>query len=452
MRGMLAEAPADLAVLDAAPAPAPRSAPAAPPVRWRLATRIAFRLSFLYFSLYVLTTQMLNGIVNLPLPDLGATGYMKPVVVYTATSVFRVSRPYLTTATGSGDRTVDWIQAFVLLAAAAAGTVLWSVLDRRRASYAGMHKWFHLSLRFAVGATMVSYGMVKAMPLQMPYPSLQRLVEPFGNFSPMGVLWYSIGASPAYERFAGFMELAGGVLLFIPQLSLVGALITMADSVQIFTLNMTYDVPVKLFSFHLLLMSLALVAPEARRLIRVLVLNRTAEPSTQPPLFRGTRARRIAVGLQLAFGAYIVGMNVYEANQSWSRFGAGAPKSPLYGIWNVEEMKVDGVVRSALVGDHGRWRRLIFQNPASMSFQRMDDTFVGYGVKIDDGVKQLTVDSAPDVPFAAFAIERPGPDRLILDGNMDGHQVRFDMRLQPREKFLLVSRGFNWIQERPFNR
>ena len=48
--------------------------------------------------------------------------------------------------------------------------------------------------------------------------------------------------------------------------------------------------------------------------------------------------------------------------------------------------------------------------------------------------------------------ERPGPDRLILDGQMDGHKVRFDMRLIDRQKFLLVSRGFNWIQERPFNR
>ena len=42
---------------------------------------------------------------------------------------------------------------------------------------------------------MVSYGMVKAIPLQMPSPSLTRLLEPYGNFSPMGVLWASVGAS-----------------------------------------------------------------------------------------------------------------------------------------------------------------------------------------------------------------------------------------------------------------
>lgn len=41
--------------------------------------------------------------------------------------------------------------------------------------------------------------MVKAIPLQMPAPNLTRLLEPFGHFSPMGVLWHSIGASRGYE-------------------------------------------------------------------------------------------------------------------------------------------------------------------------------------------------------------------------------------------------------------
>ena len=451
MPRMLAQAPADLAVVDVLPIPLAPPAPAAAPARWRLATRIAFRFCFLYFGLYVVTTQMLQGLLNLPVPIPGSE-YLDRLVVWVTINVFKIASP-LTTVTGSGDRTIDWVQTFCLLVVGVAGTAAWSAVDRRRPNHATLHKWFHLFMRFAVGATMVSYGMAKAVPLQMPYPSLQRLVEPYGHFSPMGVLWYSIGASPAYERFAGFMELAGGVLLFIPQLSIVGALVTMADTVQIFTLNMTYDVPVKLFSFHLLLMSLLLLAPEAPRLMRVLVLNKTAGPSSQPPLFSGRRARRIALGLQLAFGAYIVGMNLYEANQSWWRFGPGAPKSPLYGIWNVQEMRVDGVVRAGLVGDHGRWKRLIFQNPAAMSFQRMDDSFQGYPAKIDDAVKQLTLTLSGDKnDTATFAIDRPATDRLILDGTMGGHEVRFDMRLQDREKFLLVSRGFNWVQERPFNR
>jgi len=41
---------------------------------------------------------------------------------------------------------------------------------------------------------------------------------------------------------------------------------------------------------------------------------------------------------------------------------------------------------------------------------------------------------------------------LVLDGDMDRHKVHMQLKLLDRNKFLLVSRGFHWIQEIPFNR
>jgi len=39
-----------------------------------------------------------------------------------------------------------------------------------------------------------------------------------------------------------------------------------------------------------------------------------------------------------------------------------------------------------------------------------------------------------------------------LNGEIDGRTLEMRLELFPREKFLLVSRGFNWVQEYPFNR
>src|SRR6185503_4315847 len=119
-------------------------------------------------------------------------------------------------------------------------------------------------------------------------------------------LWASIGASKSYEMFAGFMELTCGILLFVPPLATLAAILTFCTAVQIFMLNMTYDVPVKLFSFHLILMALVLIAPEASRIARVLVLNRAAGPSEQPPLFRRRWPALAALAIQLGYGGYIV--------------------------------------------------------------------------------------------------------------------------------------------------
>src|SRR5882672_10579449 len=159
--------------------------------RWRLATRIAFRFCFVYFGLYVVCTQMLGGLLVLPVGSVPQFGRIPPMLNLTswvATHVFGVTQALVITGSGSGDKTFDWVQAFCLLVIAFVATTLWSLIDRRRDQHITLHKWFRLFLRLALGSTMVGYGMAKAIPMQMPAPSLARLLEPFGNFSPMGVL------------------------------------------------------------------------------------------------------------------------------------------------------------------------------------------------------------------------------------------------------------------------
>lgn len=444
-------------------------APEAPSqvVRWPVTTRIAFRFVFLYFTLYVLTTQMIGGLWIIPKiepPNTGAEGWMLRPIQWTAAHVLHVTSQYVTVNTGSGDKVIDWIHAFLLLLFASAGTAIWSGLDRRRPSYVSMHKWFHVFLRFAAGTTMVQYGIVKAIPLQMPAPPLTRLLERYGDFSPMGALWYSIGASFPYERFAGAMEMTAAILLFVPRLSMLGAMVLIADSVQIFALNMTYDVPVKLFSFHLIVMGVVLLAPDMRRLVDVVILNRATGPSPMPPLAKRVWVRRTLLGLQLAFGAYVLGAAFVDSRHAYDTFGFGAPKPPLYGIWTIERMAIDGVERAPLVTDWDRWRRVIIQNKTAMSFQRMNDTFGSFGATVDPAAKTITLTSAPNAPNASNApksstakgtltYEQPSPDVLILTGtDPAGRKLRLETRLFDRNSFLLVSRGFNLIQDRPFNR
>ncbi len=169
--------------------------------QWRPATRVAFRFCFVYFGLYCLLTQISAALVPLPnvdIPDPSMFWPMRPIVIWTASHVLGITRPLIYADTGSGDRTYDWVLLFCELVFAILVTVVWSVLDRRRKNYLALYKWFRLFIRICLAGQMLAYGFAKAVPLQMPFPFLNRLVEPFGNFSPMGVLWASIGASPAY--------------------------------------------------------------------------------------------------------------------------------------------------------------------------------------------------------------------------------------------------------------
>jgi uncharacterized membrane protein YphA (DoxX/SURF4 family) len=429
--------------------------PAPPTQPWGIATRVAFRFCFVYFGLYCLLTQVITGLVPLPnidIPDPSTLWPTRQIVTWTAVHIFRVTKP-LVYFSGSGDKTFDWVLLVCMLVVAILATAVWSILDRQRENYVTLYKWFRLCIRLGLAGQMFGYGWSKAVPSQMPYPYLFKLVEPYGNFSPMGVLWSSIGSAPAYEIFAGCAEMLGGILLIVPRTTTLGALVCLADMIQVFTLNMTYDVPVKLLSFHLILMSLFLLAPDLRRLVNLFFLDRAAGPSTEPPLFAKPRANRIALAAQVLFGIWLVGMNAYGSWTDWYRYGGGSPKPALYGIWDVNELTVDGQVRSPLLTDYGRWRRAIFEFPKGMAFQRMDDSLAGYGSAINVSDKTLTLTKHGDKNWkASFVFQQPAADQLILDGTMDNHKVHMQLQLFDRKKFLLVSRGFHWVQEIPFNR
>lgn len=434
------------------------------PASWPFATRVAFRFCCVYFVLYVITTQMLPGMVLAPgLPDLGDSPPVRGLVVLIGKYLLRLADVPIHSS-GSGDMLFNWVHAFSLLFIATIATVLWSIRSGNTTNHARLYKWFRLFIRFAVAATMLSYGFAKVIPLQMPTLALSRLVEPFGDFSPMGVLWYSVGAAPAYEVFIGTAEVFAGLLLILPRTTMFGAMVCLMDAIGIFALNMTYDVPVKLFSFHLILFSLVLLAPNLQRLFDLFIRQRAITPVPEPLVSTiPSRQRRVVIG-QFVFGALIMAINLFASIKANYLYGAAAPRSPLFGIWAVEESVLDGVVQPPLLTDTKRWKHVVLQSPERADFQLMNDQFIRSTVAVDTVARTFTVitPNKRGVNVAgvgdttsvnsAMRYERPLPDQLVLDGELHGKKVHMTLKLRPLESFLQKSRGFNWVQEYPFNR
>jgi hypothetical protein len=427
---------------------------AEPKAHWSLATRIAFRLCVVYFGLYALTTQMLAGMLSVPgfrLPTLETTLPVRTLFVWIGTNVLGIASPMPHAITGSGDKLFNWVAAFSLLLIAAIATVIWSVVARNRESHPGVERWFRLFIRVALGTTFLTYGFAKIVPLQMPTLALQRLVQPFGDFSPMGVLWYSIGAAPAYEIITGAVEVLAGALLLFPRTAVTGAMVSLMAATQIFILNMTYDVPVKLFAFHLILISLFLLARNLPRLFDLFLRFRSSAIQAEPTLGGTSRARRIAVVAQGVFALYALGLGANNAAEGYKSYGGGAPRSPLFGIWDVQRTVIDGAERPLTLGDSTHIRRVLMQRPTGISLQRMNDTFRGYAAAIDTTAKTITI-TMPDTTKSVFTYERPTNERLILDGTWNGQGMRLELAFRDPESFVQRSRGFHFISPVPFNR
>ena len=369
------------------------------------------------------------------------------LVFWASTYLFHVSGTLAPSNNGSGDTTYNWVLLLCEIWVAIVVTCIWSLLDWHRLEYRRLHAWLRLFVRFFLGALMIVYGADKAFPLQFGSLSLTRLVEPVGEMSPASMLWTFMAASKPYTILSGIAELLGGTLLFIPQLTALGALISVAAMSNVFALNMTYDIPVKLLSFEMLLMALFLAAPEARQLANVLVLRRATTPASETPLFRRRRPNTVALVIQLVLGACVLGVLLYSAGKTYAKVQqANAIRPPLYGIWSVDEFSGEGIKGSA------RWSRMIFDRANQVSIQLMDGSLKNFQLKLDAGQHTMSL-SEPGNSNLKCYLTFATPERriLILDGDVDGSKVDAKLRWS-NDSLELINRGFHWISETPYYR
>src|SRR5262249_20281215 len=244
--------------------------------RWHSTTRIAFRFFFAYWIIYSFPFP-LNYIPGISWLTGKYVQMWHAIEVWAGKHVLHLSYPITVFQNGSGDTTSDYIQAFCFLVLGAAAALIWSALDRKRAEYRQLNQWLCLYVRIVLGAALLSYGASKVIKTQFPPLFLSTLVEPYGESSPMGLLWSFMEYSTTYTIFTGAVEMLAGILLFVPRTSTLGAVLGLAAMGNVFMLNMSYDVPVKLYSFHLAAMSAFLVGPYLRRLANFFVFNRRVE-------------------------------------------------------------------------------------------------------------------------------------------------------------------------------
>lgn len=371
--------------------------------------------------------------------------------------------------TGSGDTAFAYVQMLVCAALALAlGAIGFAALRR------GPPRWVlalvALGLCYWVACNLAPYGIFKLIKSQFPSPHLSRLIQPYGDSSPMGIVWTFMGLSAPYNWFSGFVELLGPVLLLFRRTRLLGALVAIAALANVVAINFFYDVPVKLYSAHMLVFAAAIAAYDGRRLVRFFLTNRAVEAADARPLVRRRWLLYPARALGAAIFLNVVGLTVAQALDGYgARDGHERPE--LYGIWDVTRFERDGAEVPPLATDATRWKHFVHDLPSFGGAQYVTVVAMngerGTFVLAAKPPEENAASDAPRVyelkrvggPTAAeaggeseFVLERPSPGELVLDGLLDGAPVRVEMTRRLPEDFLLVNRGFHWVNELPFNR
>lgn len=412
--------------------------------------RFGFRLGLVYFALYNFSAFLSFD------PVLGLAKYCTQlghaVVPWVGRAVLRLDKPITIFPGGSGDTTYNYVEIWCFLALALIGAAVWSAFDRVRRGDALAHELLRIGLRYVLGVTMISYGLSKVLHLQMSSPSFERLVQPYGESSPMGLLWTFMGQSAAYSFFAGASEVVGGVLLLFRRTTTLGALIVAAVMINVVAMNFCFDVPVKIYSTHLFLMAVFLAAPDLRRLMNVLVLHRPTEPASLAGPWCGRGMRIAALGLKIIVLVWIGYEQTVPRWRLMATRGDNAPKPPLYGLYDVTEFTRNGTTMPPLLTETRRWRRVAFNAYGSLSVMFMDDRRWYFKVKAGSPPGKLTLDGGAGKPPMEFTYTRPAPDEVVIEGVINAMSLTVRLHRIDEQKFLLVNRGFHWINEYPFNR
>jgi hypothetical protein len=425
---------------------------------WGALRRVVFRFGFVYWLLFcipMITTQ----VSGLDWIGEDYSGSWNTFVAWVAKHVLHIGHELILATNGSGDKTGDYVALLCYAAIALLASVVWSLLDSRRLEHDRLLAIRRVILRYSLAFVMLGYGLVKVFAGQFSPPSSYRLLQPYGESSPMGLLWTFMGASPAYVVFSGCAETLGAVLLLFRRTTTLGALVLGAVLTNVVMLNFCYDVPVKINSSHYLAICVLLLLPSARRLVDVLVLERAAAPVPPPPPLprRWMRnARRIGkyAGIALVLTLTIVDIRKSAAEE------AAVPEHWFEGVWTVETFARDGQGTLALLPDATRWKRVKLDSANDKVYVRwrfVNDAVGPLYTAVIDDTKQTMVLTPVGPPSnsdpRALHFVRDGIDRWTIHGVIGGAgEVVVSLRRIAFDKMLLRSRGFHWINEVPFNR
>jgi hypothetical protein len=427
------------------------------PVEWPLWQRIVFRFFFIYLLLQIAPW---NWFAQLPgMGVVAGTWYRvtNAAVQFSNRWIFH-GWDTLVPMNGSGDTSWAWTQLWLYLSVALVGCAVWSLVDRRRRSYSRAAYWLRTITRYYIALAALRYGIIKLFSLQMPFPSTSQLATPLGDLLPMRLSWLFIGYSTKYQFFSGLMETTAGLLLLWRRTVTLGLFAAAGAFLNVVMINMSYDVPVKLYASHLLLACTFLLLWDGKRLFTLLVLNRpvTGTPLYDPP-FRNVFLR---VGALAVKAVFIVYMLVFPFRDSWRRYHAIANAQPTgpfpAGMYTVRQFVLNGDTIPAGAPENMRWRDVIFDNGGSGSvgttdtlfWQRYHRGYFRFRADTTEHTADVWKTSAALDSTYLFRMRYEMPDTATLrlwtatsDDSLFVELVRMDRHFQ------LTERQFHWLSE-----
>lgn len=208
------------------------------------------------------------------------------------------------------DSKYDYSRFTLITFLATFGTFIWIMVDSKfifNYNYNSKLKTLTRTiLRYHVGLTLIIYGLAKMLMLQFGEMDLDRLESSIGSKNGMGFLWNFMSYSKFYTMSTGWIEFIGGAFLLFRRTTFIGTIILTISMINVVLIDIGYDVRVKMFAIHLLVMNIILLSVNFKRMFTFFVMNKVSKPVNDQPLFFNNSYRNVGYLLKGALLIYFI--------------------------------------------------------------------------------------------------------------------------------------------------
>ncbi|SHM64665.1 hypothetical protein SAMN05444266_109323 [Chitinophaga jiangningensis] len=348
---------------------------------------------------------------------------------------------------GSGDTKFMYATVFTTLLIALMISGIRVVRARKRGWNSTATYWITVIIRYSLALTLLNYGVSKITNQQFTDISLYQLDKPLGYSSPMGLAWNFFGYSRGYNIFMGLAEVIPALLLLFRRTALLGALLTLTVMVNVFALNIFYNIPVKLLSLHLILYALFLASPELGRLIQFFISGEAAAPRKDlKPAYATRKGRVFHLTIKSIITGVILVTMAMDARHMAHRMEQMQQKQPLYGIYRISQPGTGGLRSYQYIN----WEKLYLDkgHRAMVTLTGQDPIWLNY--RTDTAKRVIFLTGGPNI--VEFSYQLSGERNYLLTSIKGQDTVLLHAEAVDLSGFLLPRHIFSWQNEYPINK
>lgn len=428
---------------------------------WRPSRRFFFRFWFFFLgSTTILCWDNMGDMIHRTFSTAQFNfdafyGFLRGPVHWLDVHLFHTGYDPKTQQPFPGDNHFGVLFYLLLLLIALIGAIVWSVLDRKRPDYNRLRYWFSLYLRYMLAITLFTYGFDKLIPVQMVFPNIENLLRPMGESNRFLTLWNFMGVAPGYQMVTGATEIIAALLLFNRRTIALGCIVALVVLINVVSLNIFYNVVVKLFSMQLLLYTLYLLYPYLRRLLRLFFTGQSVSLATKSYQFPQAGKKYTLTAVLVGVPPILLTIGGVGIIQRYHRHAVGARLQKYYEV----NTFVAKDTLPPLLTDTLRWKRLLISYSAYtprpyavVSYMQDDQDF--YIFEIDSAKRTFTlIDPDDSLHPHVFSYSNPAPlgagERLqmLLTGDWKGKNVQILMDDIPIDSMRLVKEPIKLIRD-----